>query len=51
MMLPVELSVLIEILLKGVNVTNSKTQASKWASEIMKQLEAAGYKIVPVGRE
>lgn len=34
-----------DILLKGVNVTNSENQATRWAREIIERMYAAGYMI------
>jgi predicted CoA-binding protein len=47
-MIPPEMHALIQILLG--KVTNSDTQASKWAGEIMNQLREAGYEIAPVSQ-
>lgn len=44
-MLEPEVNALRAILLTGVNVTNSDTQATRWAREIIKQMREAGYMI------
>lgn len=46
-MIPVEQAVLKEILLDGVNVTNSETQAMKWAQQIIALLRQNGLTIQP----
>lgn len=50
-MLEPEVATLADILLKGVNVTNSETQAVRWAREIIDTLEKQRYKIVPLSGE
>ena len=45
-MIPPEQAALFEILLDGVNVTNSERQAMRWAHEIIERLDSAGYAIV-----
>lgn len=42
-MLEPEIATLRDILLNGVNVTNSETQATRWAREIIEQMYQAGY--------
>lgn len=44
-MLEPEVNALRAILLTGVNVTNSETQATRWAREIIQQMRNAGYMI------
>jgi DNA-directed RNA polymerase specialized sigma54-like protein len=44
-MIPPEVATLRDILLKGVNVTNSERQATGWAFEIIKKMQEAGYMI------
>jgi hypothetical protein len=45
------MSALIEILLNGVNVTNSDMQAHRWAGEIITSLREQGYEITYVGKQ
>lgn len=47
-MISEEMSALVEILLRGVNVTNSEVQSHRWAGDIMRQLKERGYEIVPI---
>ena len=44
-MLEPEIAALRDILLKTVNVTNSNSQATRWAREIIEYLDQAGYAI------
>ncbi len=44
-MIPPEVATLRDILLKAVNVTNSETQATRWAREIIEHMYQAGYMI------
>ncbi len=47
-MLEPEIAAVREILLNGVNVTNSDVQATRWARQIIEQMYAAGYMIVSI---
>lgn len=42
-MIPPEVAALRDILLRDPNVTNSETQATRWAQRIIDRLYAAGY--------
>jgi hypothetical protein len=44
-MLEPEIAALRDILLNGVNVTNSEVQATRWAREIIEQMYQAGYSV------
>lgn len=44
-MIEPEVAALTEILLNGVNVTNSESQAARWARDIIRQMREAGYMI------
>lgn len=45
-MLEPEIAALRDILLRGINCTNSESQATKWAREIIERLDEAGYFVV-----